>query len=154
MALTKLNSAGVIDRLPTGSVLQTVQSFYATEVPNNSASYVDTGLTATIIPTSSSSKILIIFSVQQFLTLDTAHGNLKLVRGSTDLRAYGFQGYAGSSTLMCQGSHQYLDAPSSTSALTYKVQFNSVLGGKNIICQYDDSNADGTSSMLLQEIKG
>ena len=38
---------------PTGSVLQVVNANYGTTVVSSSATYADTGLTATITPTSS-----------------------------------------------------------------------------------------------------
>ena len=53
---------------------------------------------------------------------------------------------------MSKGSHQFLDSPSTTSAITYKVQFNSAIGGFNALMQYDDSNGDGISEMTLMEI--
>ena len=48
--------------MPTGSVLQVVQQVHHTFTQiNNSSSYVDTGLTQAITPSSSSNKILVVF---------------------------------------------------------------------------------------------
>ena len=153
MPLTKLSSASVIDRLPTGSVLQTISASTTAEVSSTSATFVDTGLTATITPSASSSKILITFSVFQFSSAAVGYGDLKLVRGSTDLEAYGFNNYAGSSTIMSTSTYQYLDSPATTSATTYKIQFNNKNVG-TVFCQYDDANGEGVSTMTLMEIKG
>ena len=138
--------------LGTGAVLQVVQAETTTEVSTTGTSYIDTGITASITPSSTSNKILVTFSLQQFLASATGFSNIKLVRGTTDLNEHAYQGYAGSSTLMCQGTYQYLDTPSTTSSTTYKVQFKS--NGSNVICQYDDANGDGVSSITLMEIAG
>lgn len=138
----------------TGNVLQVVNASTTTEVATTSTTFIDTGLTASITPSSTSSKILLLYTLQQFTNANGAVSKFKLFRDSTELILFGFQGYAGSSTLMSKGSHQFLDSPSTTSAITYKVQFNSAIGGFNALMQYDDSNGDGISEMTLMEIAG
>ena len=140
--------------MPVGSVLQVINAFTTTEVAigSGTSTYADTGLTATITPTSTSSKILVIFTLQQFMTQVAGYGRNKLVRGSTDIREFGFALYAGASTIMGHQTGQFLDSPSTTSATTYKLMFNSGLG--NINCQYDDGNGDSVSTITLMEIKG
>lgn len=50
-------------QLPTGSVLQVVSAEYSTQVSiSNTTTWTDSGLSASITPTSSSSKILVIIS--------------------------------------------------------------------------------------------
>ncbi len=165
MALTKLNYTGqgtvpiasvptiTGAKMPAGSVLQVVYANTTTEVSTTSTTFADTGLTATITPISTSSKILITFTVFQFMTNSAGYGDLKIVRGSTDLQTYGFNNYAGSSTIMSSNSYQYVDSPSTTSPTTYKIQYN-CRGEGTVICQYDDGNGDGLSTMTLQEIAG
>ena len=65
--LTTASSGQIIPKaaLPTGSVLQVVQGTTLTDTTITSTSYTDTTLTASITPTSSSSKILVIVT-QQF----------------------------------------------------------------------------------------
>ena len=86
--LTTASSGQIIPKaaLPTGSVLQVVNATYSTLTSSSSGSYSDTGLTASITPTSSTSKILVIVS-QSCLNCGSATNgiNIKLVRGSTDL---------------------------------------------------------------------
>ena len=48
--------------VPAGTVIQAKSAVYSTQVSNSTASYVDTGLTASITPTRSSSKILVLVS--------------------------------------------------------------------------------------------
>ena len=155
MALTKVIGAGIgtvtnqfaDGNMAAGSVLQTVQSTTTTAVEQTTQGViVDTGLTATITPTSSSSKILITFTIHQFVTSSLGAGGSILLRGSTSLRDYGYGGYFGSSTAMYTNTHQYLDSPSTTSATTYKVQFYT--NGYRVICQYSSY----VSTITLQEI--
>jgi hypothetical protein len=46
----------------TGAVLQVVNATYSTDTTNGTTTYADTGLTATITPTSATSKILVLVS--------------------------------------------------------------------------------------------
>ena len=57
-SLTAVTSAG----LPSGTVLQVVNATYSIQTSTTSTTFVSTGLTATITPTSSSNKILCIYS--------------------------------------------------------------------------------------------
>jgi len=162
MALTKVIGSGIgtvtnqfVDaNMSAGSVLQVIHASTTAEVASSSDTFIDTGLTAAITPSASSSKILIIYSVQQFMTAAAGYGHLKVVRGSTDLATHGFGNYAGSSTIMSTSSYQHLDSPSTTSATTYKIQFNRHGGGGSVLSQYDDGNGEGVSTMVLMEIAG
>ena len=130
-----------------GSILQTVQSTTTTAVEQTTQHvFVDTGLTATITPTSSSSKIMITYTIHQFVTSSLGAGGSRLLRGSTSIRDYGYGGYFGSSTAMYTNTHQHLDSPSTTSATTYKVQFYT--NGYRLICNYSSY----VSTITLQEI--
>ena len=66
---TSQNTSAVISgklptaKLPAGSVLQVVQATTSTEVSTTSTSYVSAGLSASITPTSSSNKILILVEI-------------------------------------------------------------------------------------------
>ena len=81
MSLSLDGSTGIItgldvttSQLPSGSILQIVHGTTSTQVEVLSNTVTDTGLTATITPTSASSKILIL--VDQILH----YLNLKLIR--------------------------------------------------------------------------
>ena len=155
MALTKVIGAGIGTvtnqfsdaNMSAGSIIQNVQSTTTTAVEQTAQHVnVDTGLTASITPTSSSSKILITFTVHSFITSSLGAGGLRLLRGSTLLRDYGYGGYFGSTTGQYTNTHQYLDSPSTTSATSYKVQFYT--NGYRLICQYSGM----VSTMTLQEV--
>ena len=51
-----------------GSVIQVVNGLLPTGVANATASYVDTGLTATITPKFATSKILVIYNIMRLRT--------------------------------------------------------------------------------------
>ena len=138
--------------LPTGSVLQVVNATYSTQVSNSTSTYADTGLTATITPTSATSKILVIVNqngVGKFSN-DTAV-NMQLLKGVTVL-AY-FSGYVGqnattSPNVIGSVSIGYLDSPATTSATTYKTQFNSVSNNASATVQ----QLSAVSTITLMEI--
>lgn len=114
-----------------GKVLQVVQGTLAADASTTSATYVDSGLTVTITPTSSTSKIQIISMLQSAYPQDTGGGSncladFNLVRGSTQLQYTVIGTYNLSFGANYAPSHQvsfnYLDSPATTSATTYKVQ--------------------------------
>jgi len=116
-----------------GNVIQVVQGTTTTNTSTTSTSYVDTSLSASITPSSSSSKILIIVSQNLFISDGIASGALidvNIVRTSTQLIAFLSQlnRYPSTNALSGTYSYQYLDSPSTTSATTYKTQFKSRTG--------------------------
>ena len=172
MALTKLNytGQGVVPhtKMPSGSVLQVVYAETDTRQSLTSTSYEDlTGMTATITPSSNSNKILV------QVCLNIGHQNAgfnigcKLLRGSTNI-------FAGTDTSMKQGfvqteagitGYQYeiknftattLDEPSTTSAVTYKVQgtINTAAGTWYMNRNHSNTSVQGNtkSSITLTEI--
>jgi hypothetical protein len=133
-----------------GKVLQVVNAFYETEVSNSSASWVATGLTANITPTSTSNKILILVHQN---SIRAAGGSNTLVRiylrrGSTAI--VGIENEMGlitpneiRSTGCC-----YADAPATTSQVTYATYFYDVSGSGYTILQSGSS----TSTITLMEL--
>ncbi len=113
--------------LPTGSVLQVVNTVYATATTTTSTTYQASGVTASITPTSSSSKILVSASVPY----DTYGGTLNqasltLYRDATNLMTNGFSLLSGGSGLNIQpGSPalNWLDSPATTSSTIYTIYF-------------------------------
>jgi len=116
--------------VPTGSVLQVVSTTKTDTFSTTSTSFVDvTGLTVSITPTSSTSKILI------FATVPTGHASsrvarVNLVRNSTTIcqpatvNSFGAtkHGYVGSGDTTVGADFHYLDSPATTSSTTYKIQ--------------------------------
>ena len=138
--------------MPSGSVLQVVNAVNATEVTSNSASYSDTGLTANITPSATSSKILVISSNDcTKLSADTSVA-IRCYRGSTEIggtiigRKIADTDDTGKSQSVF--SFTILDSPSSTSALTFKTQFCNAAGSGTVRI----NAGSGSSTICLMEI--
>jgi len=141
--------------LPTGSVLQVVQGSFSTETTSSSSTFADTGLSASITPTSSSSKILVLVSIGGIGkgAANTSIG-LKLFRGSTDLGLFtSLAGYTNTTTTnySTTANVNYLDSPATTSSTTYKIQFNSQNNVSNVIIN-NGGYGTTTSYITLMEI--
>ena len=142
--------------MPSGSVLQVVMGTTATAASNGGSTYADTGLSASITPSATSSKVLAM--VNQPLSVSSATTaardiGFRLVRGSTDL----IQGMAEIDTdntnlLKVPGynAQLFLDSPNTTSATTYKTTFRVNAGTSDVYAQQHGA----TSSIILMEIKG
>jgi hypothetical protein len=112
--------------LPTGSVLQVIQGTHSTQTTVSSATYVDSGLTATITPTSASSKILVIVNHTNVRKVNDIITRIRLLRASTDIFTTNAMMDTGSIVTYEAGySFSFLDSPNTTSAVTYKTQINS-----------------------------
>ena len=107
---------------------QVVNAQTNTTVSSTTATYVDTGLTATITPTSATSKILVFVSqngLGKSNTASGAYGALSLFRGATDILLFEGQFAYTVTTLeltVSGSSVTYLDAPATTSATSYKTK--------------------------------
>jgi hypothetical protein len=150
MSSSKLTGTQTVPRgtLPTGSVLQVVNAKTSTGVTNTSAAtYVDTGLTATITPSSATSKILVLIS-QNGLNVDTgARGITVLLQknSSTISNMAQFFGY-GLAQFVSSVSLSYLDSPATTSALTYKTIFK--LGTGSATAYVQDNACESTITLM------
>lgn len=153
MSIVLNGTGGTITGVP-GQVLQVVYGSTGTFTQTNSSTPADTTLSATITPTSSSSKILVIVSqngVERSSSSTTNGANLYLVRNSTTLTQWTLAlGYSGSAlTLITNSSVNYLDSPATTSAITYKTQCASYNNSGYVRLQ---SNSGDLSTMTLMEI--
>jgi hypothetical protein len=134
-----------------GKVLQVVQVVYGTEATSSSASFVDTGLSATITPTLATSTILV---MANHLTNGTyggggSIGNLKLFRDATQILdgSGDFQRFGRTVDAVCF-NYIYLDNPATTSATTYKTTFANEAGAGLVAVQRYNTK----STMILMEI--
>jgi len=163
------NAAIVSSKLATpGTILQVQNSIKTdTTASAGAAAWYDTGLSVSITPSFSSSKILVNVNVTGGHSTSNTH--FKILRDSTDLGL----GDAGNLRLRAtfanlytfadgniQKTHSFelLDSPSSTSALTYKVQCRSQTGTWYINRSVNDTDNVDTgrtsSSITVMEIKG
>ena len=117
-----------------GHVLQVKQAVKSDTQTTTASDFVDiTGLSVSITPSSTSSKILVYSNVLCVGTVSAAGAWTRIVRDSTAIgvgdadgsriRAAAF-GYAPDNGDSRQHATMFLDSPSTTSATTYKVQFS------------------------------
>jgi hypothetical protein len=147
---TVLTSAGIpASAMPAGSVLQVVSSIFATSTTTTSTSYVDTGLSATITPSSTSSNILVFVNMSGMYIANAGnYPKAMLVRNSTQIGEFlGAAGYNIAGASVGAGGMSYLDSPATTSAVTYKVQILSATG--QVVYW---SNNSSKCTMTLMEI--
>ena len=130
----KLGAASVArTNMYSGAVLQVVNFYSATGTSITSTSYTDSTVTASITPTSATSKILVLVSHSFYIGRNSISSNygdalFKLVRGSTDLASNRYAiNFGGTSwaDFFGHNTFNYLDSPATTSSTTYKVQFKS-----------------------------
>jgi len=157
-AISGANLTGLTaSQMPAGSVLQVLMNIDSTEQTLATATYTDTGLTITITPRSTSSKFLCQWNMQAQLPDDSGIG-VQLVRaisGGATTNVYTsasnadiFQWQSGVYTKL-RGHWMYLDSPSTTSAITYKIQVSSN-GGTSIGL----NKSNNQSQLLVMEVAG
>jgi hypothetical protein len=146
-------------RLPTGSVLQVVNGFTSTAVTTTTTDvWIDTGITATITPTSASSKIMVIANICGIHKSDTSVWNrmgIRLRRGSTTIGIDSLANMYTATTLTIRlpgAMYSKLDSPATTSSTTYKVEFQveALSSGTGVSVQRDSNS--GESQIFLMEI--
>ncbi len=139
-----------------GNVIQVVQTVKADLFTTSSTSYTDiTGLSASITPASSTSKILVLVTISVGAG---ANAQFNLLRNSTNI----CQSTAGSDNSTTTVGYPYaysmltipisfLDSPATTSSTTYKIQMK-VDSSCRINARSTDWYYSGTSSVTLMEI--
>ena len=138
-----------------GKVLQVVTAAYGTAVINSTSTFADTGLTATITPATSGSRILIMVTHADSYRTGTASGLvLNIMRGGVEVWHNGASGdetnYAVADTVIFSTEFSYLDSPATTSATTYKTQLKNSTAQASVRTNAN-SNAI-TSQIILMEI--
>lgn len=156
--MSKLYVNNIVEATPgsgvaiPGHVIQVIQSTHSTETSTTSTTFASTGLTASITPTSSSSKILVLLSMGSSGVNNTAaeaRGYYRLMRDASelyrmDVRAYDY-GNSGSISFVAHGQ-SYLDSPATTSSVTYTLEQRASTGTIRV-CE-----SDNLISMQLMEI--
>ena len=156
---------GAVSR--SGGILQVVSTTKTDTFATTSTTDVDvTGLSATITPRSTSSKILVLVSAP-FSTTTNQINSITLTRGGTPIgggtivgsRTSAFKSaYLTSVNTGGMLSGEHLDSPSTTSSITYQVQAKTSAGTMTIGISGGDSNAANhprtSSTITLMEVAG
>jgi len=154
-----LNSSGRPMVNQTGSVLQVVTNSYATNITTTNGTWITTGLSASITPSSTSSKILVL--VAQATNSYSSNGyqlGLQLWRNSSSiftLTAANGDGTNGPNNIVMITPLNYLDSPATTSSVTYTTYFSATATASGPNGNYVGVQASATPSyILLLEIAG
>lgn len=157
MALILSGDTGVpASGMPAGSVIQTVIGSTSTTASSATATLVDTNLTATITPTFSTSKILVMVHQNGLRKSGGASNDmiLELQRNGTQIIRFAQYSFYTGTSIEIRGqtlSTAYLDSPATTSAVTYKTQMASAEAGGTVYAQNESGGS--TSTITLLEIK-
>jgi hypothetical protein len=153
MALILSGDTGVpASGMPTGSVIQTVSSTYNTQTSMTGTTPVASGLTATITPQFSNSKILVMVSQNGiYLAINNQLTIQSLFRGATSLFNFDYiSGYTSAGNAAGgTATISYLDSPGLTSAITYSTKIAGSSAGTTV----NWNNGGCTSTITLLEIK-
>jgi hypothetical protein len=157
--LTNATTAG----FPAGSVLQVVNATTNSSVSIATTTYTDTGLSASITPTSATSKILVLVSQPYRVGRDSdaeIGAGFQVLRGATvirdgatdrlDVRGRQAVGAGGTASIGGIATLMVLDSPNTTSSTTYKTQGapNSTSNSGSLLVQ----PSSAISSITLLEI--
>ena len=151
---------GTVTGAGGGKVLQCLSYTAASYVTTSSTSYVDfSSMLVTITPSATSSKILLIHAAPStvYCDNDTNMGNVALFRDTTNITALGqnssFASYQQTDFMEGTGI-TYLDSPSSTSAIEYKVKCKVDNASLQFIygSYYTDGSQPRQSSLIAMEI--
>lgn len=170
MSTIKTNAIQTVAGKPilnsTGSILQVVQVIKTDPFSSTTTNtWIDiTGMSASITPSSTTSKILVMCSV---FGASQSNSFVRLVRGSTAIcvgDAAGVRVQASTGSFYTYGDGNitntqpitFLDSPATTSATTYKLQF--WINANNFFLNQDRSGVDsadrarGASTITLMEV--
>jgi len=130
-----------------GSVLQVLQTVKTTEFSTTSTSYVTTGLSVSITPSSATNKILVIFSGATSGSAESAFQGVQLKRSGTvittkDQRVH--RSWEGTSSIC------FLDSPATTSSTTYEI----FIKASSATTAYLNEAGDDDSTITVMEIAG
>ena len=139
-----------------GKVLQYVIATNSSVQSTTSTSYADiTNLTADITPSSTSSKVHIIFNDNFWINRSSTSlgGKYIINKGGSDITATEqeiqliIDGNSGNKSFYYTHHFEYVDSPSTTSSTTYKVRFKANSG-----TTFYSQNGNKTASLILMEL--
>lgn len=156
MSILKVNTIQKKDgtAFPLGKIGQVFHTTTSTQLALTTSSFVDVGLEQAITPSSTSSKILIFVNLHSKFNDTGQNGayTIKMLRDSTQIYTGGQSYEIVSETINASGQHKdgwtFLDSPSSTSSITFKVQV-STYNNSDVTFQ---RNGYFQSELLLMEV--
>jgi hypothetical protein len=159
VSASKLTGTQTIPKgtLPTGAVLQVLQTTTSTNTATTSTSYADaTNLTVTITPSSATSKVLVTCDLACYIQADNVTvGGVRIVRDGTAIYTddrYMFDSVNANVGFGMHGPFIYLDSPATTSAVVYKIQIKRTTSAGTSYAFQINGQSGNTSSITLMEI--
>ena len=149
-------TAGTV-AMPAGAMLQVVQTHVTAYTQTSSSSNSSTGLTVTITPKFSSSKVVIVGNINSaYSNAATRYARYELFKGGSFLvYLHSLVGYQQNEIgYNTDWSFSYLDSPNTTSATTYDLQWSAHNGGISHFNNYGSSNNTTRSTITAYEIAG
>jgi hypothetical protein len=119
-------------QMPVGSVLQVVSVNTLLSFSSTSSSYVSIGLTASITPTSATSKILVVTQNPTATESSNMVFTTALYRNSGEVFSFNAQYAASAGYLATTAAFNYLDSPATTSSTTYTIYARVAAGSGTI----------------------
>jgi hypothetical protein len=133
------------------TILQVVQTSVSTNFSTSSTTFVNSNLTASITPLSTSSKILVCAGFS-FYYNTSGGATWQITRnGSAIFTQNVYTLYNGSNNSVGYHSPMYLDSPATTSAVTYTMQIAATSGTGSAYLPYP---SNGPNVFILLEISG
>ena len=147
----------------TGKIGQVIYSTYSTSTSTTSKTFADTGHSASITPSATSSKVLVLLTYKFGVYRPNNGGKdagyaVKILRDSTAVVTYDQNGTGAYYDLRDNAVAQdqrmvntisYIDSPSSTSSLTYKIQHATY---QDAGCTGYYANANDACILTLMEV--
>jgi hypothetical protein len=136
-----------------GKVMQVVSANFTGTVSTTSATYVTTNITATITPSLSTSRVLIMANLPVGTDTSAEVANYTLFRGTvagTNLMGTnGFTNlYNNAGRLNALAACNFLDSPATASAQTYTIGFKRAAGASTVSANFSTT----TASIILMEV--
>lgn len=149
---------------PTGGIVQVVGDTLNTAISTSSTTFADTGLSVDITPNASSSKFLIMINLGIVSTSTSNAVIFRLLRDSTEIGSGSgadtynvlIHAWPGANNVLHSYSQHYLDTPSLSSQITYKLQWRMTGSADTgyLNRRNSDNVARTSSNFTVMEIAG
>jgi len=150
MAIITLNNNSLVNA-DVGKVLQVVSTSTTTAIVTTSTTYTGIGLELTITPSSTSNKIFLVYNGSNETNGASKDVFVEMLRDSTQIAQRVSSSFADG--FVIDQALSKLDSPSTTSAITYKIQGKSG-DGTVVVFNVRRASADNTGILTAYEIAG
>ena len=147
-------------QMPAGHIISTYTDVITSAVTFSSSSYVDSGLSITLTPKSTSSKFIIQIYGKTAMdnTSENAGMQHKILRDSTTISSANHMNYWNrldySDDYYPTMNVTYIDSPNTTSSITYKMQGSKYSGSLSSWTLAENNGGDSYASLIIMEVAG